>query len=195
MTIDDYHISLAYLRERDPAHKMLPLISRGYTFVNCSYLSQAIDELPATVERDQTDRTGDVIYDRLMAKRRQLYVERAKLSNLFHAMIHASDRISNSARIADVQAEIERVQLTIQHYQLHGEEPLTVNPYGLSKDPILLRTTLQSAMSNRSRHRKRERILQQDPQKNSAEIMAIQAQLLEDDKLILHVREAIAAGR
>ena len=194
MTEKDYHIKLGYLRERNSKHSLLPLIEREYSVMNCAYLDRAISSLPKIEEKKKNHITGDPVFDRLQKRKRDLFTNRKKLSNLFHDMIHVSDRKSNSAKINEVQVEIERVMLTIAHYEEHGSAPLSSDPYDLPKDPIMLRTKKSNAMSNRSRNRAKEIELQQDPEKNSQAIIKVQAKIFEYDQIIQHINEAIAAG-
>lgn len=139
ITEQEFREKVALVRERAPAHPLLPLLG-NYSAMACTYLEHALRQIQSTkqVARPQVqwmdeenagvDTEDNPQWEELQLRKSQLYGRRFNLSNQFHLYTatdnrdhdrHACANISDEIRA--VQMEIMRVQRQIYHYQRTGD--------------------------------------------------------------------------
>jgi len=206
MTAAEYTAKLDQLEELDPANLLLKKLRQGTSVVNDLLLAQALAKAK-TAERTEAkdaevDETTDPVNDkRLRAMRtelRQLFSDRAKLSNRFHECQTNEERSHNSEDIQVVQRNIERVMLRIRDYKLHGIIPEGPLKYYIPKDGLELSKKLNSVRSNISIKKKKfnQLLATITPESSNAEKRKVESEQrkLEDLKMQLtNIEKAIEA--
>lgn len=146
MTKEDYSAGLEFLKLKKPDHPLMASLEKGYTPINCKYLNYALNSIPETTEEKRKEKPVQLIL--IEKERRQLFGERAKLSNKFHDCSADTERARISDQIQIVQRKIEAFNKQIRHYNRTGKLPEEDNEF--PEDPIELmkkRDSFRSSIS------------------------------------------------
>lgn len=161
MTEKKYWQTVKILEEQDPEHILLATLQRGYSKINIVYLRAAVKDMPPP-DHDTTDHTDDIdpedpTYKMLKIQERNLFTERAKLSNAFHTMTTNEARAANSEAIGRVQKHLQALWKKIEHYQEFGTLPSSAEneTYPLPKDRGLLAKKINSIRAMISQAKKK----------------------------------------
>jgi len=126
MTATDYTAKLAELERLAPTSLLLNKLRAGSSVVNDLLLTNALRKAKEEAKAEQPlpdDPVGDARLKSMRVELRQLFSERAVLSNRFHTCKSNSDRADVSQDIQVVQRNIERVMGWIRQYIVHGTLP------------------------------------------------------------------------
>lgn len=154
----DYIAGLELLKAKNPEHPLIPAIERGHSYMNCVYLEKALSTIPDEIDEEEDEYYEDLDaspspqLDKLYDKMRELFTERAKLSNQFHDVATDLDRARISTSISKVQDSLETLFKQISYFRKHGKMPLeTIDDRypipGTEWETIKKRNSLRSSIS------------------------------------------------
>lgn len=158
-----FHIALAQAQANAPDHHLHRLI-KGYNLLSVAYLKKILDTMDIPSEVTPTEEATPIITEQSTTainehyhKLKNLFIDRAKLSNTFHDVITDEDRAAISRKIQATQASIAMEMRAIAHIKQYGVAPVTVtgadivmpeNDYELFKTKELLRQSLSRGRIN-----------------------------------------------
>lgn len=114
MTKDQYERGYVKLRQKNPTHPLIGVISKGYGPIACEYLSIALTE--------STERPSERA-ESLFHKKGHLVSRRAVLSNSFHDATSDQQRADISLQIGSIQIELIEVRKAIDTFKRTGRLP------------------------------------------------------------------------
>jgi|AntRauTorckE5430_2_1112549.scaffolds.fasta_scaffold20432_3 hypothetical protein len=131
MTRDDYDAQLEVLRRVIPGNPLLPRLLAGHTSTNARYVVRLMAENIAPAPRrttrlitePTTDEPNTPEWNALASRKRNLYHQRAKLSNRFHDVDSVNARADISRDIRHLQGKIKTVHQSMSYYRAHGRVP------------------------------------------------------------------------
>lgn len=165
MTDVRFDILLEELIGLQPSHPLIPKYQReGNTLINGLTIGQIVknaqsahhDGIGQSTGQPKDDDPEDEILKNERIRQRNLYRERADLSNSLHDAGTVQDRAGISEEIQIVQRNIERCNKRIRHYKIHGSMPDDEQlKHYVPKDGAELerrKRSLLSAISRKKKH-------------------------------------------
>ena len=168
MTEQEYLDCLAMLAEEHPNHVLLKDLRKGYSVMNCVYLTNEIKKIDIKIPAPKIKEPGNDDLIEMQARKATLFGQRANWSNKFHKCKNNDQRAAIVDEISLVQDDIKQVMKEIKYFEKHQTKmPVVVHEkYPVPVKPLDQYKKLGSLRSMRSQVRKRLKMIADLPKEN-----------------------------
>ena len=161
MTEQEYLDCLAMLIEEMPNHVLIPELRKGYSVMNCVYLTNVIKKIDIKIPERKIKEAGNDDLSKMEIRKSTLFGQRAKWTNKFHKCTTDQQRAAISDEIQLIQEDIAQVMKEIKYFEKHHTKmPVIVHDkYPVPVKPIDQYKKLASLRSMRSQVKRRLKII------------------------------------